>query len=226
LQPVAPAEPSASANRIEYRRAGITEWYLNGAGGLERGFTLPQPPGAPQPGQPLVSSPDEELISCCSCLLTPDQVVDLGVNRDILPNNTHSGQIITSVTVTLLGTLAGDTGNGTSCAESAAAATSASIVGGFVAFRTTLHAAAGGAPYAVTEVPFLPASLSTAELASLGNRCTAIIGNLSGYGICAACRPGAEPPSSRSCGKGARSLARQGASTVAVRGEGFTRGAR
>jgi len=138
-----------------------------------------------------VTTPDEELISCCSCLVTPDQIVNLGVNRDILPNNTHSGQVITSVTVTLLGTLAGATGNGTSCAESAAAATSANVVGGFVAFGTTLHAAAGGAPYAVTEVPFIPATLSTGELASLGNRCTAIIGNLSGYGICAACRPGA-----------------------------------
>ena len=137
-----------------------------------------------------VSTPDEELISCCSCLVTPDQVVSLGVNRDILPNNTHSGQIITSVTVELLATLAGDTGTGASCSQSAAAATAASVVGGFVAFGTTQHTVAGNALYG-TEVPFIPASLSTGELTSLGNRCTAIIGNLSGYGVCAACRPGA-----------------------------------
>src|SRR5579863_1570157 len=32
-----------SANRVEYRRAGITEWYLNGPLGLEQGFTVEQP---------------------------------------------------------------------------------------------------------------------------------------------------------------------------------------
>jgi hypothetical protein len=32
--------PVASANRVEYRRAGITEWYVNGPAGLEQGFTV------------------------------------------------------------------------------------------------------------------------------------------------------------------------------------------
>ncbi len=33
------------ANRLEYRREGLTEWYLNGPLGLEQGFTLAQSPG-------------------------------------------------------------------------------------------------------------------------------------------------------------------------------------
>ncbi len=50
--------------------------------------------------------PGEELISCCSCLVTPDQTVNLGVNRD-LTTNTLTPAISTSVTVKLLSTLAG-----------------------------------------------------------------------------------------------------------------------
>jgi hypothetical protein len=32
--------PSASGNRVSYRRGGVTEWYVNGPAGLEQGFTL------------------------------------------------------------------------------------------------------------------------------------------------------------------------------------------
>jgi hypothetical protein len=63
--------------------------------------------------------PGEELISCCSCLVTPDQTVNLGVNRD-LTVKTLTGVVPTSVTVKLLATLAGTNGTGTSCTNSAA----------------------------------------------------------------------------------------------------------
>ncbi|MGK3986771.1 hypothetical protein WME99_27235 [Sorangium sp. So ce136] len=46
LAPVAAAEPEARGHRIEYRRAGLTEWYVNGPLGLEQGFTLPARPCA------------------------------------------------------------------------------------------------------------------------------------------------------------------------------------
>ena len=37
--------PTANANRVEYRRAALTEWYVNGPIGLEQGFTLQEAPG-------------------------------------------------------------------------------------------------------------------------------------------------------------------------------------
>lgn len=37
--------PTANANRVEYRRGALTEWYVNGPIGLEQGFTLQQAPG-------------------------------------------------------------------------------------------------------------------------------------------------------------------------------------
>jgi len=44
--------PRANANRVEYRRGAMTEWYVNGPAGLEQGFTLAEPPGRRR-GEPL-----------------------------------------------------------------------------------------------------------------------------------------------------------------------------
>jgi len=138
-------------------------------------------------------SPDEQLISCCSCFLTPNAVVNLGVNRD-LTIKTLTGVVPPSVTVKLLNTLAGTTGTGGSsaCNNSAAVAGGANnpIAVGMAAWGTTLHAAPGGV-FATTETPFTPATLSAGELASITGRCAAILGNGSGFGQCLSCRLGA-----------------------------------
>ncbi|HTZ97783.1 MAG TPA: IPT/TIG domain-containing protein [Terriglobales bacterium] len=42
LKAAAAATPEADANRIQYSRGDLTEWYLNGPLGLEQGFTLTQ----------------------------------------------------------------------------------------------------------------------------------------------------------------------------------------
>jgi hypothetical protein len=52
LQPLKAVTPQADANRVEYRRNGLTEWYENGPLGLEQGFTLAHRP-AQGNGQPL-----------------------------------------------------------------------------------------------------------------------------------------------------------------------------
>ncbi len=36
--------PRVSANRLEYQRGPMTEWYVNGPAGLEQGFSLAEPP--------------------------------------------------------------------------------------------------------------------------------------------------------------------------------------
>ncbi len=40
LKRVQEVAPIASNNRVEYRRGGLTEWYVNGPAGLEQGFTI------------------------------------------------------------------------------------------------------------------------------------------------------------------------------------------
>ncbi len=44
LEAVAAVSPRASANRLEYARGALTEWYVNGPFGLEQGFTLTSAP--------------------------------------------------------------------------------------------------------------------------------------------------------------------------------------
>ncbi len=133
-------------------------------------------------------SPDEQLVSCCSCLVTPDGLVSLSVVNDLI-SNTLTGVRPSSVVVKLISTLAGGTGASTNCSNSAATPTAAALAAGLAAWGTTVHAAPGGGTV-VTETRFTPSSLSDGELASVVNRCTNIIGNGSGFGICRSCRAG------------------------------------
>jgi autotransporter-associated beta strand protein len=46
VRPVGTAETSASGNRVDCNYGAVDEWYLNGPGGLEQGFTIDVAPGA------------------------------------------------------------------------------------------------------------------------------------------------------------------------------------
>jgi hypothetical protein len=131
-------------------------------------------------------APDEQEISCCSCLLTPNSVANLGVNRD-LTSTTLTGVVPTSVVIKLVATLAGTGGSGTSCTASAAA--EGTLVNGLVAYGTTPQPV--GTSFSAVEHTFVPSTLSAAEYASITGRCASILGNGSGFGICASCRAGA-----------------------------------
>src|ERR1700683_3568758 len=111
--------------------------------------------------------PGEELIACCSCLVTPDQTVNLGVNR-ALTVKTLTGVVPASVTVKLLTSLAGGDGTGTSCTNSAGTVATATLAGGLAAWGTTLHATPAVGSYASTEAPFTVSTLSQGELNSIG----------------------------------------------------------
>jgi hypothetical protein len=135
--------------------------------------------------------PGEELDSCCSCLITPDQVVHLGAVADLI-SNTANGVKPTSITIKLLASIPAGGASATSCATQAATVTSATLVSGMDAWGTTLHPAPGSTTtFITTETPFTNAALSGGELASLTGRCASIVGNLSGAGICTSCHNGA-----------------------------------
>jgi len=132
-------------------------------------------------------APDEQLISCCSCLVTPDGLVSLSVVNDLI-SNTLTGVRPSSVVVKLISTLAGTGGTGTSCTNSATAVNPANLAIGLAAWGTTIHASPTG--FATTETAFTPSTLSVGEIDSVTNRCRNILGNGTGFGVCNSCRAG------------------------------------
>ncbi len=119
-------------------------------------------------------APDEQLASCCSCLVTPNAVVSLSVNRDLL-GMTLTPAVPNSVVIKLVASTPGAN----------------TLTGGMAAWGTSLHQLTATGGTAVGETPFTPATLSAGELASITGRCASNIANGSGFGICAACRIGA-----------------------------------
>lgn len=130
-------------------------------------------------------SPDEQMISCCSCPVTPNGLVSLSAQQDLI-SNTLTPAVPTSIVVKLLATAP----IGGTCASSAATATPQSFAQGMVAWGTTIHKAPVGVTYSVSETPFIPATLSTGELSRLTQLCNFINANGSGFGICRSCRLG------------------------------------
>jgi hypothetical protein len=129
-------------------------------------------------------SPDEQMISCCSCPVTPNGLVSLSSQKDLI-SNTLTPAVPTSIVIKLLATVpvAG------TCAGSAAVVGASTLAPGMVAWGTTIHAAPGGG-FGVTETPFTPATLSAGELSRLSNLCNFINANGSKYGICKSCSLG------------------------------------
>ena len=134
-----------------------------------------------------VFTPDEEIVSCCSCPVTPNGLVSLSAQKDLIVNPLTRATP-TSVVIKLVATVP----VGGSCNNSAAAVGTATLAPGMVAWGTTLHAntSAAAGTYGVTETAFTPALLSASELARLANTCTFILSQGSGFGVCNSCRLG------------------------------------
>jgi hypothetical protein len=131
-------------------------------------------------------SPDEQMISCCSCPVTPNGLRALSAQRDLI-SNTLTPAVPTSITIKLLATAP----VGGSCTNSAAAVTTRELVLGMLAWGTTIHAApVTPVVYSVTETPFSPATLSDGERFRLGTLCNFILANGSGFGVCRSCQLG------------------------------------
>jgi hypothetical protein len=130
-------------------------------------------------------TPDEQMVSCCSCPVTPNGLVSLSAQND-LASNTLTPAIPTALVVKVLATLP----VGGSCNNSAAMVTTATLANGIKSFGTTIHATPAAGTYGVTEKPFSAATLSAGELTRIGSLCNFIIANGSGFGICRSCRLG------------------------------------
>jgi hypothetical protein len=132
-----------------------------------------------------VFDPNEEMVSCCSCMITPNGLNSLSVRNDLISNTLTPG-VPTAVVIKLLAS----TPVGATC--DASSPNAANLVRGMRAWGTNLHALpTTPVTYGVTEYPFSIAELSPTELSKLTSFCGFIQSNGSGFGICKSCRFGA-----------------------------------
>jgi hypothetical protein len=131
-------------------------------------------------------SPDEQMVSCCTCAVTPNALVSFSVTRDLV-SNPLTPVVPQSAVIKIVASLGADT---IGCnAATVAQTTATKTVPGLHAWGTTLHAAPGGV-YGMTETAFSVGALSPAEVNRMTQLCGFIKANGSGYGICKNCRFG------------------------------------
>ncbi|MGD1098311.1 MAG: hypothetical protein ABSB35_40805 [Bryobacteraceae bacterium] len=141
-----------------------------------------------------VFDPQEEEVSCCSCLVTPNGLNSLSATKDLI-SDTLTPAIPTSIVIKLVSSVPGQdsTHNLTVCNP---ATVNANILAeGLVAWGSTLEPDLTPGTYEVVQAPFLQGSLNTAsnnpELTALTTVCGFIQANGSGFGVCNSCRTGA-----------------------------------
>ena len=194
---VAAAQPNATLDtpyQVRYAaNLNIGESYINITNTGARGAGLAAETSAAVTGAICVNvyafAPDEHMVSCCSCPVTPNGLVNLGAIRDLI-SNTLTLDVPTSIVIKLFASVpvAG------SCANSASAPGAAAP--GLAAWGTTIHLLPLGplndlpAVYSTVETAFTPATLSGGEFTRLTQLCTFINANGAGFGICRSCRLG------------------------------------
>jgi hypothetical protein len=134
-----------------------------------------------------VFTPDEEVVSCCSCPVTPDGLVSLSAQKDLI-NNPLTRGTPTSIVIKLVATVP----VGGSCSNSAVGVATETLAPGLLAWGTTLHAntSAAAGTYNTTETAFTPSTLSASELARLSYVCGIVANQGSTFGVCNSCRLG------------------------------------
>ena len=128
--------------------------------------------------------PAEELISCCTCSVTPNGLQSLSVLKSLI-SNPLTPAIPTAVVIKVVAS------TGT-CNASNVGLENVRAAHGLLVWGTTLHqnTSTAAASYSVTETAFSQADLSNAELAHITSTCGFIQADGSGFGICKGCAAG------------------------------------
>jgi len=122
-----------------------------------------------------VFDPGQELLACCSCLVTPDGLNSFSVTNDLI-SKALIPAVPTSVVIKLVATQ-----TSTTCANSAT--TAPLLASGMRAWGTTLHS--GPAGYVLTETAFQVVTVGTAEATALTQMCGFVLAEGSGnFGFC------------------------------------------
>lgn len=131
--------------------------------------------------------PRQYLVSCCSCLITPNGLNSLSVRNDLI-SNTLTPAVPSSVTVAVVAS--STPANGVCNAGSGAAVSPNALATGLRVWGTSLEPGPGN-NYVVVSNHFQTAGLSSSELSQLTAYCGFIQAIGGGYGICRSCQVGA-----------------------------------
>lgn len=123
---------------------------------------------------------EEELVSCCACPLTPNSLMTLSLQRDVLGNLLTPGTP-NEMTIVIVPS--------TDAPNCNAATVTPAQTDALRAWGTTIHALPGG-NYGVTETEF--SFVPSSPIENLTSVCSFIQSNGSSYGLCKACYPGAQ----------------------------------
>ena len=166
-----------------------------GASALTTGFGVGSPAQNNVDGSICVNiytfAADEQEVACCSCLVTPNALWSASVKTALL-NSTLTPSFPNEVVIKLISTVPGGT-NHDKCNPATVSqttipdhASSGTVANGLLAWGTSVHAV--GASFQMAETPFLPATLSDAELQRDVQECQFIQILGSGqFGICKGC---------------------------------------
>jgi hypothetical protein len=130
--------------------------------------------------------PAEELISCCTCQVTPNGLNSLSALTDLISNTLTPG-VPTSIVIKLVATT--PVGGVCNAGNGGLPFPSTQLAPGLRAWGTTLHANPAGG-YSVTESVFQLATLSASEDLKVTSYCNFIQSDGSGFGICKSCNTG------------------------------------
>jgi hypothetical protein len=131
-------------------------------------------------------SPDEQMISCCSCPVTPNGLNSLSAKGDLI-SNVLTPSVPTSIVVKLIATTQPTGG----CNAATIGSSGNTPIDGLVAWGGTLHAApTPPLSHQMTETEFTPYTSGAGEVVENATLCR-FIGFLgSGFGTCKSCRTG------------------------------------
>lgn len=133
-------------------------------------------------------APDEELVSCCSCAVTPNGLDSLSVRNAIL-NNTLTSMPQSSLSLLLVGTTPG---TGGTC--NPATVSVGNVAPGLHAWASSVHAlmspSGPATGYQMTEREFRSAALMPDDLSQLATECFYTQLEGSGAGVCSGCQMG------------------------------------
>jgi hypothetical protein len=136
---------------------------------------------------------DEQEVSCCSCLVTPNGLYSLSV-KNALANTVLTASVPNELVVKLISTVptsTTDRSTGLITQTCNPATIGGAVASGLLAWGTSTHGspAATGPNFQLTETPFLPGTLSVAEQARDVQECQFIQILGSGqFGLCKGCQ--------------------------------------